>query len=44
MSSMTNYYRIRKGDTRIIFQIDELDELIVSIVEMIGHRGDVYKK
>ena len=44
MSTMENYYRIRKGNVRIVFCIDENDELIVSIVETIGYRGDVYKK
>ena len=44
MSTMDNYYRIRKGNVRIIFSIDENDELIVSIVETIGYRGDVYKR
>jgi len=44
MSTMENYYRIRKGNIRIVFCIDENDELIVSIVETIGYRGDVYKK
>ena len=44
MSTMDNYYRIRKGNIRIVFCIDENDELIVSVVETIGYRGDVYKK
>ena len=44
MSTMDNYYRIRKGNVRIIFYIDENDELIVSVVETIGYRGDVYNK
>jgi len=44
MSTMESYYRIRKGNVRIVFYIDENDELIVSIVETIGYRGDVYKK
>ena len=44
MSTMENYYRIRKGNVRIVFYIDENDELIVSVVETIGYRGDVYKK
>ena len=44
MSTMDNYYRIRKGNVRIIFYIDENDELIVSVVETIGYRGDVYKR
>ena len=44
MSTMDNYYRIRKGNIRIIFYIDENNELIVSVVETIGYRGDVYKK
>ncbi len=44
MSTIDNCFRIRKGDIRILFFINETDELIVSIVEMIGYRGDVYKK
>jgi len=44
MSTMESYYRIRKGNIRIIFYIDENDELIVSVVETIGYRGDIYKK
>jgi len=43
MSTMESYYRIRKGNVRIVFYIDENDELIVSIVETIDYRGDVYK-
>ncbi|MCY4245041.1 MAG: type II toxin-antitoxin system RelE/ParE family toxin [Gammaproteobacteria bacterium] len=34
------YYRIRQGDYRIIYQIDD-DTLTVSIL-MVGHRRNVY--
>jgi len=36
-------FRIRKGDIRVIFSYFE-DEIIISIVENIGYRGDIYKK
>ncbi|NWF66286.1 MAG: hypothetical protein HXX81_02340 [Campylobacterales bacterium] len=36
-------FRIRKGDIRIIFSYSQNGEIIVSIVEDIGYRGDVYK-
>lgn len=38
-----NFYRIRKGDIRIIFYIDEDGEILVANVNNIGFRGDVYK-
>lgn len=36
-------FRIRKGDIRIIFSYTKNDEIIVSIVENIGFRGEIYK-
>ena len=36
-----NFYRLRVGDYRIIYQIHE-DQLLVLIVR-IGNRGDVYR-
>ena len=36
-------FRIRKGDIRIIFSLDGDANVIVSLVEKIGFRGDVYK-
>ena len=35
------YYRIRKGDYRIIYEIQ--DEVLVIIVIKIGHRRDIYR-
>jgi mRNA-degrading endonuclease RelE of RelBE toxin-antitoxin system len=42
--SMDNYFRIRKGDVRIVFSMNESGELIVSIVDEVGYRGGIYKK
>ncbi len=36
------YYRIRQGDYRIVYEIDDLRLAVV--VAKIGHRSDVYKK
>jgi len=36
-------FRIRKGDIRIIFSYNQNGEVIISIVENIGFRGDIYK-
>jgi mRNA-degrading endonuclease RelE of RelBE toxin-antitoxin system len=44
MVSMEHYYRIRKGDIRIVFSLTDTEEIIISIVEEIGHRGRIYKK
>ncbi len=44
MASMEDHYRIRKGNVRIVFSMTDTEELIVSIVEEIGHRGGIYKK
>lgn len=39
----SNFYRVRKGDIRIIFSIDENQNIIIVSVGKIGFRGDVYK-
>jgi len=39
-----NFYRIRKGKIRIIFSINEDNEIIISFINEIGYRGDIYKK
>lgn len=36
------YYRLRQGDYRIVYEIDDLHS-IVTIAE-VGHRGDVYRR
>jgi mRNA interferase RelE/StbE len=36
------YYRIRQGDYRIVYEID--DPHLVVVVAKTGHRRDVYKK
>ncbi len=38
-----NFYRIRKGDIRIIFYLDDNGKILVANVNKIGFRGDVYK-
>ncbi|MFA5453862.1 MAG: hypothetical protein WC272_00920 [Sulfurimonas sp.] len=38
-----NYYRIRKGNIRIIVQVVNNEIIIEAIIEDIGFRGDVYK-
>ncbi|MCF6365043.1 MAG: hypothetical protein L3J35_02465 [Bacteroidales bacterium] len=35
------YYRIRKGNIRIVFQLEQ-NEIIIASVMTIGFRGDVY--
>ncbi|ERM93290.1 plasmid stabilization protein [Caldanaerobacter subterraneus subsp. yonseiensis KB-1] len=42
LKGYSNLYRLKVGDCRIIFTIDENEELIRILV--IGNRGDVYKK
>jgi mRNA-degrading endonuclease RelE of RelBE toxin-antitoxin system len=44
LATYTNYYRIRKGNVRIIFYINDNGEYVVSVIESIGYRGDIYKK
>ncbi len=36
------YYRVRQGDYRIVYEID--DQRSIVVVAKIGHRGDVYRK
>lgn len=38
-----NYYRIRKGNIRIIVQVVNNEIIIEAIIEDIGFRGDIYK-
>ena len=40
---MGNYYRIRKGNIRIIIQTVDDTIIIEAIIEDIGFRGDIYK-
>ncbi len=40
-SSITNYYRIRHGNFRIVYELDDKEKK-VSIVA-IGHRKEVYR-
>ena len=42
LKGMENQYRIRKGDYRIIYFIDDNEKIIV--VTDIAHRKDIYKK
>lgn len=38
-----NYYRIRKGNIRIIVQVIDDEIIVEAIIEDIGFRGDIYK-
>ncbi|MDD2566796.1 MAG: hypothetical protein PHI89_03990 [Thiovulaceae bacterium] len=40
---LKSYYRIRKGNLRIIVQIVDDEVIIEAIINDIGFRGDVYK-
>jgi mRNA interferase RelE/StbE len=40
---LKNYYRIRKGNIRIIVQANNNEIIIEAIIENIGFRGDIYK-
>jgi len=44
MTNMDSYFRIRKGNVRIVFSMKETGDLIVSIVDEVGYRGGIYKK
>lgn len=41
MQGYINYYRLRVGDYRVIYTVNN-DVLLVRVVE-IGNRGDIYK-
>lgn len=43
LTAQNGAYRIRKGDIRIVFTIDENGEVMIISVEKIGFRGGVYK-
>ena len=36
------YYRIRQGDYRIVYEIDDPHSIVT--IAKVGHRGDVYRK
>lgn len=40
---MGDFYRIRKGNIRIIVQVLNNEIIIEAIIEDIGFRGDIYK-
>lgn len=41
MEGEENLYRVRIGDYRIIYQIQ--DRVLLVVVVKVGHRGDVYR-
>lgn len=38
----SGYYRIRIGDLRVIYYLDEANQRL--LIDHLGSRGDVYKK
>jgi len=42
--AISNVYRIRKGNIRIIVTLEDDEIIIEAIITDIGFRGDVYKK
>ncbi len=42
-AELKGYFRIRKGDLRIVFKIAEDENLIIVTVSNIDFRGNVYK-
>ena len=40
--SNLEYYRIRQGDYRIVYEIDDRRSLVT--VAKVGHRGEVYRR
>jgi mRNA interferase RelE/StbE len=38
----TDYYRLRSGDYRVIYRIN--DDVLVVLVVRVGHRKEVYRK
>jgi len=43
IDSKNELFRIRKGDIRIIFSYTSNGDIVISVVEDIGFRGDIYK-
>ena len=41
LKGMTDYYRIRVGEYRVIYAIK--DDILLVIIVDVGHRGDVYR-
>ena len=41
MEGEENLYRVRVGDYRVIYQIQ--DRILLIVVVKVGHRGDVYR-
>jgi mRNA interferase RelE/StbE len=41
LSGVEDLYRVREGDYRIIYQVQ--DEILLVLVLKVGHRRDVYK-
>ena len=41
--SISNIYRVRKANIRIIIRLDDGEVIVEAIVTDIGFRGDVYK-
>lgn len=41
--TITNIYRIRKANIRIIIRLDDGEVIVEAIVTDIGFRGDIYK-
>jgi len=42
LSGAKELYRVREGDYRIIYQVQ--DEVLLVLVVKVGHRRDVYRK
>ncbi|MBP7792152.1 MAG: type II toxin-antitoxin system RelE/ParE family toxin [Candidatus Goldbacteria bacterium] len=40
-SSMSNYYRIRQGDFRVVYEINDKEKAVFIIY--IGHRKEIYR-
>lgn len=42
LSGGSDFYRLRAGEYRIIYQVR--DDVLVVLVVAIGHRGDIYER
>ncbi len=42
MTGMSDTYRIRVGDYRLVYAIDDAEKMVV--IARIGHRRDVYRR